>query len=767
MASSARFRSARRCLGTLSVLAVSASSLALVVPAAHAADPVEITLLNINDFHGRIDANTTKFATTVEQLRAEAGEDNTLLLSAGDNIGASLFASSLAQDQPTIEVLNALGLATSAVGNHEFDRGFADLTGRVAEAAEFSYLGANVYEKGTQTPALQEYDEFEVAGVSVGVIGVVTEETPSLVTPTGTAGLDFGDPVEAVNRVAGELSDGDEANGEADVIVAEYHEGAGAGTPDGATLEEEVAAGGVFAAIVEDTSPEVDAIFTGHTHKEYAWEAPVPGTERTRPVVQTGSYGEHVGHIELTVDPETGEVSAATVANVDRVEAEDLTLPRVAEVKRIVDAALAAAAAIGNEPVATITGDITTAFSGGSYIEGRYVGPGPEPTTGRDDRAAESTLGGLVANALWEGMSEVTEVDLGITNPGGLRADLLFAGSTAGNPANTDGVVTFAEANAVLPFSNTVATVDLTGAQLDEVLEQQWQRDDKGEVPSRPYLQLGLSENVRVTTDPTRAEGDRVTSIRIDGELVDPAATYTVSTLSFLAAGGDNFRAFAEGRMTDTGLLDAELWRDYLAEQSPIAPDFARQQVVVTGNGTAAAGRPGALEVSMLDLTSLGSPANTTLRVSWTDGTETVEVGEVPVVAGAARVPLDLPARAAGGTLTLLAQPSGTTIEIPIVRAPKSVARLTVAATPRKALATRTRVLVTVKVSADDAVTGAVKVLAGGQAYSVRLNARGQGRVRIAPFQHAGARQVKAIYTGDELTKRAVRAIKVQVARRR
>ncbi|WP_166139289.1 bifunctional metallophosphatase/5'-nucleotidase [Nocardioides ochotonae] len=751
MASSARSRSARRCLGTLSVLAISASSLALVVPAAQAADPVVVTLLNINDFHGRIDNNTTKFATTVERLRADAGEDNTLLLSAGDNIGASLFASSLAQDQPTIDVLNALDLATTAVGNHEFDRGYADLNGRVTEAADFSHLGANVYMKGTETPALEEYDVFEVAGVSVGVIGVVTEETPSLVTPTGTAGLDFGDPVEAVNRVAADLSDGDTSNGEADVIVAEYHEGAGAGTPEGATLEAEVAAGGVFAAIVEDTSPEVDAIFTGHTHKQYAWTAPVPGADRTRPVVQTGSYGANIGQIELTVDPETGEVSASTAANVARLDTEDLTLPRVAEVKGIVDAALAKAAEIGNEPVASITGDITTAFVNG----------------GRDDRAAESTLGGLVANALWEGMSDITDVDLGITNPGGLRAELLFAGDTAANPANTDGVVTFAEANAVLPFSNTVATVDLTGAQLDEVLEQQWQRDDKGEVPSRPYLQLGLSENVRVTTDPTRTEGDRVTSIRIDGKLVDPAATYTVSTLSFLAAGGDNFRAFAKGRMTDTGLLDADLWRGYLAGQSPISPDFARQQVVVSGNGTVVAGRPGALEVSMLDLTSLGSPANTTLDVSWTKGTETVQVGDVVVVAGAARVPLDLPARAGGGTLTLRAEPSGTTIEVPVLRAPKSAARLTVTATPRKALATRTRVLVKVKVTAADAVTGAVKVRAGGRAYEVKLNARGQGRVRIAPFKKAGARQVKVVYTGDELTTRATRTVKIQVARRR
>ena len=106
--------------------------------------PVDLTFLNINDFHGRIEGskvdglggtsatdNTLLFAGTVEQQRAEAGEENTALLSAGDNIGASLFASAVADDQPTIDVLDALDLRASAVGNHEFDKGFADLTDRV------------------------------------------------------------------------------------------------------------------------------------------------------------------------------------------------------------------------------------------------------------------------------------------------------------------------------------------------------------------------------------------------------------------------------------------------------------------------------------------------------------------------------------------------------------------------------------------------------------------------------------------------------------
>ena len=124
----------------------------------------KINLLNINDFHGRIDGNTVKFAGTIERLRAEYGDSATLFLSSGDNIGASLFASSSQQDQPTIDVLNRLGLTASAVGNHEFDLGFADLMDRVVPASDYSILGANIYDRGTTTPAMQEYSLHNVNG---------------------------------------------------------------------------------------------------------------------------------------------------------------------------------------------------------------------------------------------------------------------------------------------------------------------------------------------------------------------------------------------------------------------------------------------------------------------------------------------------------------------------------------------------------------------------------------------------------------------------
>ncbi|TAM66831.1 MAG: ExeM/NucH family extracellular endonuclease [Microbacteriaceae bacterium] len=619
--------------------------------------PVTLNLLNINDFHGRIDANTVKFAGTVEQLRAAGGDSNTLFLSAGDNIGASLFASASQKDKPTIDVLNALKLKASAVGNHEFDQGFSDLTGRVQGAADFPYLGANVYTKGTKTPALPEYKTFKVDGLTVAVIGVVTQETPTLVTPGGISGLDFGDPVEAVNRVAAQLTDGNPFNGEADVIVAEYHEGAGFGTPDGATLEQEVAAGGAFADIVTKTSAKVAAIFTGHTHKMYAWDAPVPGAEgKTRPILQTGSYGENIGQITLTIDPISKAVTSYVAQNVARTKLADAELvaayPRVAQVKTIVDDAIAAAAVIGNQKVGSVSKDITTAFLGGA----------------RDDRMSESTLGNLVADALLTSLKspDVGGAEIGIVNPGGLRSDLRYG---------TDGSVTYAQANAVLPFLNNLGTTTLTGAQFKVALEQQWQTNADGTVPSRDFLNLGLSKNVSYTYDPTRERGDHITGITVNGEPIDLARDYRIGTFSFLLDGGDNFRVIAQGaNKKDSGLVDRDAWIEYITANSPLSPSFDRRGVSLIGVPTTAvaAGETVSFDVTKLNLTSLGSPANTKLTATWQGSASapaTFAVNEV----GAASVSLTVPADVSGAsTLVLTAAPSGTTVWVPLTIAVNS-----------------------------------------------------------------------------------------------
>ncbi|WP_253904351.1 ExeM/NucH family extracellular endonuclease [Arthrobacter sp. Br18] len=603
----------------------------------------ELNLLNINDFHGRIDTNTVRFAGTVEKLKAAYPEGDSAFLSAGDNIGASLFPSSLQQDKPTIDVLNALELRASAVGNHEFDAGTDDLSGRVADLADFPYLGANVYAKGTTDPAFEEYSILDVGGIDVAVIGVVTEATAELVSPDGIAGVDFGDPVEAVNRVAEEI----EAQDLADVIVAEYHDGAGDGAVEGSTIEQEIAAGGTFAEIATETSPLVDAIFTGHTHKQYAWDGPVPGVEgKTRPILQTGSYGEFLGQITLTVDDATGDVQAYTAQNIARTTDSDESLvsafPRVAEVKRIVDSALAEAAVIGNQPVGSVTADITTAFNG----------------TARDDRSSESTLGNLVADSLRSslGSAERGGAEIGVVNPGGLRNELYYS---------PDGVVTFAEANAVLPFVNDLWTTTLTGAQFKEVLEQQWQPDGN----SRTFLALGLSDNVSYTYDPARERGSRITSVTVDGAPLDPARAYRVGTFSFLAQGGDNFTVFRNGTDTrESGLVDRDAWIDYIEASSPLAPSFDRRGVIVQDAPSAVrAGESVSFNVSKLDLTSLGSPANSTLTAQYVAAGASTDLGSFPVSAGAAAVTVTVPENAGGaGSIVLVAGESGTTVTLPV-----------------------------------------------------------------------------------------------------
>jgi len=636
---------------------------------ASAADPVTINLLGINDFHGRIDPNVTvKWGFEIEHLRDQAVTPATgsLLVGAGDLIGASLFSSAVAQDEPTIDVLNEIGLDASSVGNHEFDKGWADLRDRVLGGdptnptnASWDYLGANVYAKGTQNPVLPSFETFDVGGVSVGVIGAVTQETSSLVSPGGIADLDFGPVVPALNRVAGELSDGDTTNGEADVIVAVVHAGAVDGTKG---FDQEVAQGGEFADMATNLSPQVNAVFQGHTHQTYVYDAPVTGGDTlTRPMLQTGSFGTNIGQVVLTVDPATGTVLSYTAANnaVPTAGTNDSFIAQYPAVLNpindTVTAAKAAADQIGNQPVGSITSDITTAFAGGSYVNGVFTGGT------RDDRASESTMGDLVANALRDGLpADMGHADIGITNPGGLRAEFSFAGDTSGNPANTDGVLTFAEANNVLPFVNNIWTVDLKGADLKRVLEQQWQPVGA----QRPFLNLGLSDNVQVTLDPSQPEGQRVTSVRINGKPLDPARTYTVCTFSFLGTGGDNFTAFTSGTSHDTGLVDRDLWIGYLQGHQDLGPDFARQEVNESGMPSFVKGGDHvAFTLGKLDLTSQGSPANTSVEVFGQTAGGRTDLGSFPVTAGNAAVDLTVPASVPANTpLTVVAMPSGTTI---------------------------------------------------------------------------------------------------------
>ncbi|WP_230416021.1 ExeM/NucH family extracellular endonuclease [Micromonospora tarapacensis] len=525
----------------------------LVVGISTGPNPVDLQLLSINDFHGRLESPATvdgqpvggaaQVAGLVGQLRAE--NPNTAFVSAGDNIGASTFISAIDDDNPTIDALNEAGLLVSAVGNHEFDKGMADLTGRVADRADFPYLGANVYRGDTR--ALPAYSVDTIGGVRVGFIGVVTEQTGSLVSPDGIAGLTFRDPVVEANLVAGQLKDGNPDNGEADVVVLLAHEGAATEHIDS---PEALANDPVFGKFTR-ADATVDVIFSGHTHQPYAFEVPVPGTDKLRPIVQAEDYGKRLGKVTLTFDPEAGAVTSADASLVDVVGA-----PQDPAVAEIVAMAKERAAELGQQQLGEITADIRRAY-----------------TDGNEDRGKESVLGNFIADVQLAGTSDAGRggAQIAFMNPGGLRADLLYG---------TDGTVTYAEAFAVQPFANDMITRTYTGAQIKQVLEEQWQPAGA----SRPVLWLGVSDGFSYTYDPQAAQGSRITSMQLDGTPIEPAGSYRVTVNSFLAAGGDNFTTLAEG--TDpvtTGDNDLTMLVSYFSANSPVTADTEPRSTVGQG----------------------------------------------------------------------------------------------------------------------------------------------------------------------------------------
>jgi 5'-nucleotidase len=530
------------------------------IDAQAAPEGTKVQLLNITDFHGRISEAGTQVASVVEEERAKfgTGGDNmgTGVLSTGDNIGASTYTSSSQNDKPTLDVLNAIGVQTSAVGNHEFDKGIDDLTGRVSDAADFPYLAANVYDKGTENvvDGLDEYSIVDVGGVSIAVIGVVTKDTASLVSPDGIADLEFGDPTDAVNRVAEDLENLPEDE-QPDMTVVEAHLGASSTE----SLEDAKASNAEFKKLVTEADASVDAMFTGHTHMPYAFEAPVPGEpDRTRPVIEAGSYGEYVGQVTMRVDGN----SNWQASGIDLIDTEDKSYDSevVDKVAGIISDAEEKAKELGSEVTGTISEDITRATK-----------------DGKEDRGAESTLGNLVADALKEGVEEtqLEEADFGITNAGGLRTDLL-CDDIYNNEDKCE--VTVAELNGVLPFANDHGVVTLKGEDVIGVFEEQWQPDDA----SRPFLHLGVSDDVDVVYDSDADKGEHVKSVKVDGEEIDPNKDYRVATLSFLAAGGDNYTSFAKGDFEQSGLTDFETWENYFnkhqAEGEDVAPDKNERQ---------------------------------------------------------------------------------------------------------------------------------------------------------------------------------------------
>jgi len=627
--------------------------LALITPAAQAAAPVDITVVGTNDFHGRLIRDdrdipgAAAYAGAVESLRA--ANPNTLFAAAGDLIGATTFESFINQDKPTIDVLNEMDLDVSATGNHEFDQGYDDLVNRVMApfdadtnakgGAEWQYIAANVDEPGGADLIPPSWTT-DVAGVTVGFVGAVTEDLPSLVSPDGIEGLTVTDIVDATNAEAAQLT----ADG-ADVVVMLVHEGAP--STDCATMTNPDTAWG---EIVNGVGADVDAIVSGHTHLKYSCDFPVTGLAFPRPVVSAGQYGSFLDKLDFSVEPTTGEVLAVSHETVDVYNGGYTPDP---DVQAIVDQAVADA----EGPGSVVLGDINADFKRARQ---------PTDTGTGENRGGESTLGNLVAEVQrWSTRTkERGGAQIGFMNPGGLRQDLAA------------GEVTYAEAAGVQPFANTLVNMDMTGDQIKALLEQQWQPEGA----SRPFLRMGTSRGFEFTQDADRAAGDRITAIYFRNKPLDMAATYSVTANSFLASGGDNFTVFRDATAKrDAGITDLGAMVDYLAAKTadkPLKTRFNQHAIGVQlpGGKKAARGETLVLDLSSLDMTGEGDTQDRVIRVKLgkkTRGKSVVDHTLVPGgndETGQATVTVSIPKKAKPGMryVKVFGKKTGTSIKVPV-----------------------------------------------------------------------------------------------------
>ncbi|WP_437875572.1 bifunctional metallophosphatase/5'-nucleotidase [Sorangium sp. So ce513] len=526
-------------------------------------DTVRVQILAFNDFHGNLEPpagssgritlpDTTQvdaggvayFASRVAALRAT--NPNTVVVSAGDLIGASPLVSALFHDEPTIEAMNLLGLDINGVGNHEFDKGTAELLrmqhggcspvdgcrdGTPFAGASFQFLAANVVVDTTTGRTLfPRYDVREFDGVKIAFIGMTLEGTPSIVTPSGVAGLSFMDEVDTVNDIVPEL----QAQG-IEAIVVVLHEG---GLPTGHYNECPGLSGPVF-DIAMDMDPAVDVIVSGHTHQAYNC---ILGDKI---VTSAASFGRLVTDIDLEISRTTGEVTSKTANNVV-VTREGADAAVDALVTRYKDLA----APLANVQIGTITATLDRAVPDGG--------------------AGLFTMGAVIADSQLAATRDARAggAEIAFMNPGGVRADLTYAASAA---EPMDGVVTYGEAFTVQPFGNSLVVMSLTGEQIDALLEQQFQVDAMGATRS---VILQVSAGFTYTYSQSAPVGRKVdiASIRLNGVPIDAARTYRVTVNSFLASGGDGFTVLNDGTDRLGGALDLDALRDYFAARSPISP---------------------------------------------------------------------------------------------------------------------------------------------------------------------------------------------------
>jgi len=547
----------------------------------------DVHVLAWNDFHGNLEpaslniygrfaGGAAYLAKLVKARQAAYGRSEATVI-AGDNIGAAPLADALFHSEPATVVTNLMHADYASVGNHEFDQGTAELqrvarggcgadacagkpyalpngrTTNVYPGAAFRYLSANVLDaKGRPLfPATGVKEVRSTSGheVRLGFIGEVLKDTPSIVTPSGVAGLTFTDEAKAANAAVATLR-----RQGVRIPVLVIHQGGFQTSPAALNGCAGALAGSPIAAIAAQLDPSIKIIVSGHTHAEYRCTITTNGV--TRLVTSAASFGRVLSDLTLTVDDRTGTLVSASASNTivenalnayasGVVRQPDATKEDPA-VAAVVQQYVTAAAPLANKVIGSVQGDLTRTAS---------------PT-------GEETLGDVIADSQLAATSGATvgAAKVAFMNPGGIRADLLASAISSGGEA--PGQVTYGEAFTVQPFGNSLVTKTLTGAQLRSLLEQQL-AGCGGQTTAR-VLQVSSSLHYERSTaalpaTPTPADcAAAIGTIQVNGATLAPTDTVRVTMNSFLATGGDGFTVFNAGTDVLGGAQDIDAMVAYL-----------------------------------------------------------------------------------------------------------------------------------------------------------------------------------------------------------
>ena len=385
------------------------------------------------------------------------------------------------------------------------------------KGAGYQYLAASTVVEATGQTLLPAYHVKTFEGVPVAFIGLTLKGTPNIVVPAGVAGLRFDDEAETVNRlVPGLRTQGIEA------IVVLIHEG---GIPVG-DYNECPGISGPIVDIVKKLDKAVDLVISGHTHRAY--NCRIDG----RLVTSGDKYGTIVTAIDLVLDRQTRDVVSAQAEN---HIVRNATLAKAPEQTALI------------AQYEQLAGPLT------QRVVGRIAAALPRDS----NPAGETALGQVVADAQLAATRDVG-AQIALMNPGGIRAALAL-------PA--DGLLRYEDLFSVQPFYNNLVTMTLTGAQILQLLEQQW----TGQVSARL---LQVSQGFAYTWDAARPLGQRLVpgSVTLDRKPLDPAASYRVTVNSFLAGGGDSFPALKAGTDRRTGMMDVDALERYVQANPTLAP---------------------------------------------------------------------------------------------------------------------------------------------------------------------------------------------------